>query len=253
MSDSESHSHQNSHPSTEGAGSRSGEYSRITTEFNAVDAVHLFNTKIDIAPEKQRISIVSELQDKLKVNSDFKDEGNKIQYSFNEERLSNLDNLANKITNKLLKIADKHGWETVREYTDSDIAENAEDATKMRAAAARAATKKQRQSQIPYTRNQTNYAQRKHGAFDGMSTRQLFLGFQAGSSLRQPFNADPRAQFNGFKPNFGQGNNVVCFYCNLPSTVLIQPSFREDSLPQQHSQTLETNNEQVEYILHILN
>lgn len=48
--------------------------------------------------EKQRVSIVSELQNKLKINTDFKGEGNKIQYSFNEERLRNLDTLANNIT-----------------------------------------------------------------------------------------------------------------------------------------------------------
>ena len=33
-------------------------------------------------------------------------------------------------------------WDTVKEYTDYDIADNAEDATQMRSAVARAATKK---------------------------------------------------------------------------------------------------------------
>ncbi|CAC5373686.1 unnamed protein product [Mytilus coruscus] len=62
-------------------------------EFSAVDAVSLFNTKIDIALDKQRSSIVSELQEKLQVNTDIKAGGIKIQFSFNQERLSNLDRL----------------------------------------------------------------------------------------------------------------------------------------------------------------
>ena len=68
---------------------------RDSSEFNAVDAVHWFNTKIDIALEKQRRSIVSELQEKLKSNTDFKGEGNKIQFAFNEDRLRGLDTLKN--------------------------------------------------------------------------------------------------------------------------------------------------------------
>ncbi|VDI68702.1 Hypothetical predicted protein [Mytilus galloprovincialis] len=66
-----------------------------TNEFSAVDAVCLFNTKIDIVLDKQRSSIVSELQEKLQVNTDIKGEGIKIQFSFNQERLSNLDRLKN--------------------------------------------------------------------------------------------------------------------------------------------------------------
>jgi hypothetical protein len=44
--------------------------------------------------------------------------------------------------NKILRIADKHGWDTVKEYTDSDLADNAEDATKLRGAIFRAAKKR---------------------------------------------------------------------------------------------------------------
>ena len=241
MSDSESLSRQssNNHRSTEGAGPSTSGRSPGYTDFNAVDAVSLFNTKIDIALEKQRVSIVSELQNKLKVNTEFNGEGNKIQYSFNEERLRNLDTLANNINfgdikgalslvdtekkelkyrNKLLKIADKHGWDTVKEYTDSDIADNAEDATKLRSAVARAATKK-RQNQTPYSRNQPSFTQHKAGVFDGMSTRQLFLGSQSGFGQRQTLSTPKRSSFHGVRPNFGQGTNVVCFYCNLPGHI----------------------------------
>lgn len=232
----------NNLPSNEGPGPSSAGDNRDSTDFNAVDAVHLFNTKIDIALEKQRVSIVSELQDKFKTNADFKGEGNKIQYSFNEERLRNLDTLSNNITfgdlkgaltliesekkslnyrNKLLKIADKYGWDTVKEYTDSDIADNAEDATKIRSAVARASAKK-RQVQTPYTRNTQSFVPRKPGVFDGMSTRQLFLGSQlgygnqTGFNQRQPYYQPPRPSFNNFRPQYGPAINALCHYCNLP-------------------------------------
>ncbi|VDI37676.1 organic solute transporter subunit alpha [Mytilus galloprovincialis] len=121
-----------------------------TNEFSAVDAVSLFNTKIDIALDKQRSSIVSELQEKLQVNTDIKGEGIKIQFSFNQERLSNLDRFKNYLSrgsveevfelidsekkalthrNKLLRIADRHGWGTVKEYSDNDLTDNSEDAS----------------------------------------------------------------------------------------------------------------------------
>ena len=112
------------------------------TDFNVVDDVELLNWKIAIALENQRVSIVSKSQNKLKVNTDFKREGNKIQYLLNEEGLQNLDNLANNINfcdikgvlslidtemraliyrYKLLKVADKHSSNTAEEYTYSDI------------------------------------------------------------------------------------------------------------------------------------
>ncbi|CAC5361581.1 unnamed protein product [Mytilus coruscus] len=132
--------------------------------FSAVDAVSLFNTKIDIALDKQRASTVSEMQEKLQANTEFKGEGNKIQFSFNQERLVNLDRIKNCLSrgsveevfelidseknaltprNKLLRIADRHGWGTVEEYSDSDITDNSEDASKLRAAIFRASKKRQ--------------------------------------------------------------------------------------------------------------
>ena len=56
----------------------------------------------------------------------------------------------------MLKISDKHGWDTVKEYADSDLAENSEDATKLRSLISRAAAKK-RQSSTPYYRSTQNF------------------------------------------------------------------------------------------------
>jgi hypothetical protein len=52
--------------------------------------------------------------------------------------------------NKLIKIADRHGWNTVREYTLHPLDDNNEDAAKIRSAIARASRK--RWSAKPYKR-----------------------------------------------------------------------------------------------------
>ncbi|CAG2187381.1 unnamed protein product [Mytilus edulis] len=197
-----------------------------TNEFSAVDA-------IDIALDKQRSSLVSELQEKLQVNTDIKGEGIKIQFSFNQERLSNLDRFKNYLSrgsveevfelidsekkalthrNKLLRIADRHGWGTVKEYSDNDLTDNSEDASKLRAAIFRASKKRQ----TPYARNQPtqpSFQRTRPGVFDGMSNNQLFLGSQ-NYGQRQIFN--PRPQFQNYRQNFTPGANVTCHYCNLP-------------------------------------
>eukprot|EP00105_Crassostrea_gigas_P016351 XP_011433697.1 PREDICTED: organic solute transporter subunit alpha-like [Crassostrea gigas] len=104
---------------------------------------------------KQTDEVSLKVQDKLKpTNSlEFRGEGNKIQFNFNEERLRGLELLSQKLIssdfsgitnlissekeairhrNKILRIADNHGWGTVKEYVDSDFADNNEDAARLR-------------------------------------------------------------------------------------------------------------------------
>ena len=128
-----------------------------------------------------------EIQEKFQYKSadscDLQSEFNKIQ--FNEERLRALDLIEKKLSindigeifviinkekealhqrNKILRIADKHGWDTVKEYTDSDLADNPEDASKLRAAISRAAAKKRRY--FPYSKA---FQSTKPGIFDGLT------------------------------------------------------------------------------------
>lgn len=100
----------------------------------------------------------------------FKKEGNKIQHSFNSERIDKLSRIESNIKlrnintaceiiteekdnlrkrNKILKIADKHGWDTVKEYLDSPLADNKDDAVDLRAAISRAT---RRRNSRPYNR-----------------------------------------------------------------------------------------------------
>uniref|UniRef100_A0A8W8NW57 CCHC-type domain-containing protein n=1 Tax=Magallana gigas TaxID=29159 RepID=A0A8W8NW57_MAGGI len=155
--------------------------------------------------------------------------GSNIQYDFNEERLRGLELRSQKLIsgdfsgitdlisfekeavrqrNKILRIADKHGCGTVKEYVDSDIADNSEDFARLRSAISRPANKKR---QSPYERPGF---QRKPGVFDGLSTRQLFLG-SAKFNSRPQF--APRFNLSSYrKPLQTQTANIVCHYCWLP-------------------------------------
>lgn len=82
--------------------------------------------------------------------SDFEHEGHTLQYKFNVERLSGLASIESALTqpelvkniindqkaalnnrNKILKIADRHGWDTVQEYMDHPLVDDNEDAVKL--------------------------------------------------------------------------------------------------------------------------
>ena len=53
-------------------------------------------------------------------------------------------------SNTILKIADCHGWDTVKEYLDSPLADDKEDASDLRAAISR--TNRKQSTPIPYNR-----------------------------------------------------------------------------------------------------
>ncbi|CAC5426438.1 unnamed protein product [Mytilus coruscus] len=68
--------------------------------------------------------------------------------------------------NKILKIADRHGWDTVHENLDDSLADRVEDASKLRTAVFRANHK--RTANKPYNRG---------GDREGFNIRDLFRGF----------------------------------------------------------------------------
>jgi hypothetical protein len=148
----------------------------------------------------------------------FKHEGNKIQYSFNLERLEKLSRIENNIKlnklnavydilteeqtilrkrNTILKIADHHGWDTGKEYLDSPSADDKED---LRAAISRANCK--RSTPKPYNRPDNQYGSVNRGSGSvKFNPRSFFRGF---------------GQFNG--AGFNSETSSVqtvgrCFYC----------------------------------------
>ena len=143
------------------------------TELSTADAVSLFNASLSVALERQKTEILSEFQKTLPVTSpvnadisvnaqssgklstvacqpgafEFKHEGTTIQFNFNSERITALQEIELLLKssktrdigvvikaeidtlnqrNNILKIADRHGWDTVHEYLDDPLADGVE-------------------------------------------------------------------------------------------------------------------------------
>lgn len=177
-----------------------------------------FNSELEAALDKQRGMFMDELENRFsslsKAKSSsasqssafkFKSDGNKAQFDFNLERIEGLhkidtvgkvsSELVSKVVkseieevnirNKLIKIADKHGWDTVREYSDSPLADDAEDAAKLRGAIARTLRNrrfkpydsKPSKANVP----QLGGVQRDFRTFPARDDRQMLKRFGVGS------------------------------------------------------------------------
>ena len=176
------------------------------------DAVSLFNTSLKRALQEQSDAIVSNIAsqfakvpakvnvseaiDKKPEQFEFKHEGHKIQYSFNQERFEKLAELQRlfelrdfeavssliqkeqaeiKQRNKILKIADRHGWDTVHEYLDDPLADDKDDAAKLRGAVGRASRKRSYRykpygGRNPGTFNKNDFFRGFGNAFDARSS-----------------------------------------------------------------------------------
>lgn len=195
-------------------------------DISNTDRVSLISAAVNSALDKQRQLFIDELDSKLgqptrtaiKTVDDFvfQKEGNKIQHKFNTERATRLSDILALVQsnrcedaevairseleeiqqrNKLIKIADRHGWDTVREYTLHPLADNNEDAAKIRSAIARASRK--RWSAKPYERRSPPIST---ATGTGRGQNQLFRS-------KQGFNNNNNNSY------FAPGS---CFICNLP-------------------------------------
>jgi hypothetical protein len=118
--------------------------------------ISLFTSSLSNTPNREKATLIEHFENSLVKNEkatgvdtaefSFKREGNKIQYSFNLERLEKLFHIENNIIlrkgNTILKIAVRHGWDTVKEYLNSSLADDKEDAGNLRAAISRANRKR---------------------------------------------------------------------------------------------------------------
>ncbi|XP_063420142.1 uncharacterized protein LOC134705325 [Mytilus trossulus] len=167
------------------------------TELSTDGAISLFTSALNNALEKQKHSLINHFEARLGKSVKatgvdqpefvFHSEGIKVQYSFNTERLERLAAVESCIKlgnasevseiisqekeiirkrNKILKIADKHGWDTVKEYLDSPLADNKEDASDLRAAISRASRKR---SSKPYSKPESSNSGSRKGEFNSRS------------------------------------------------------------------------------------
>jgi hypothetical protein len=73
--------------------------------------------------------------------------------------------------NKIIRIADKYGWDVVEEYMDDPITDDNEEATKLRQAAYRAKLKRNTHQQ----KNRNNpYTKPRHDEYAETQSKQLF-------------------------------------------------------------------------------
>ncbi|CAG2220657.1 unnamed protein product [Mytilus edulis] len=145
-----------------------------STRFSPEDALSLFTQSLDLTLRKHKEELFKEIDTRIgakeaesvppvKQTPKFRYDGNEKQFSFNGERLTELEKTlkliekdspalaiqyleksikALKERNKLLRIADKYGWDVVDEYIDDPITEGTDDATKLRQADYRAKAKR---------------------------------------------------------------------------------------------------------------
>lgn len=216
-------------------------------DFTSEDALYIFSDKLERALRRQKQEIVSELNLAQSLATDkkvpdFKFQSNKIQFEFNTDRENEIKKAVNLLENKrieaaidtlnssvshlnkrnkMVRIADKYGWDVVEEYQDDPITDDADDASKLRQAIFR--VKKRNNNKKPYEKTpRASHGQeprafpeqffRAHGSDFGPSFPGTGYGYYPYS---QPF-TQPQEGYKKATPTAygGAAAKNVCFYCN---------------------------------------
>ncbi|CAG2232993.1 unnamed protein product [Mytilus edulis] len=179
------------------------ESSGVNTDLSTDGAVSLFSTVLSNALEQQKNNIIQHFESRFANEKSEKATGvDATDFKFKKEE----EKETLRKRNKILKIADKHGWDTVNEYLDSPLADDKDDAANLRSAITRANSR--RRNYKPYDRpveKSTNGYSRADNNGTKFNTKEFFRGF---------------SQFNANDGNRGKPNSnfqsAVCYYCNQP-------------------------------------
>ncbi|VDI58551.1 Hypothetical predicted protein [Mytilus galloprovincialis] len=94
-------------------------------------AVSLFSTVLSNALEQQKNNIIQHFESRFANEKSEKATGvDATDFTFKSEQ----EKETLRRRNKIQKIADKHGWDTVQEYLDSPFADNKDEAVNLRSA-----------------------------------------------------------------------------------------------------------------------
>lgn len=215
---------------------------RGSTRFSPEDALAMFSRQLDSALGRHKKELFDEIDIKIGASQSkeksthvhqqkFKFEGNSRQHEFNSERLDEIEKVRSfiergsasaalkvldkteksiKERNKMIRIADKYGWDVVEEFMDDPLTDNAEEATRLKQAEYRAKTKrKEKASQnnrfIPYTKPTekaaTDLFRRPSGTY------------QEESPKGKPYSSD-RNVYSSSEYFGGRKGETRCYYCN---------------------------------------
>ncbi|CAC5398598.1 unnamed protein product [Mytilus coruscus] len=217
-----------SHQSGDHFAARPKEPTVTESEFSPADALSLFSQKLESALVKHKQSIIAEIEEKATFNRPsrpshtpspkFKFEGNGRRHEFNSSRheeergaygsvkklLESQKELLQR--NKIIRIADKYGWDVVEEYKDDPLTDNTDDATKLIQAEYRAKIKrreKARKSNIdsPYQKS--------------TPVNELFRGPDLARTEEPPrYKYQPPKQVYTHSEYFEGKKETKCYYCN---------------------------------------
>ncbi|CAG2214530.1 unnamed protein product [Mytilus edulis] len=169
---------------------RSDRIQWCNTDLLTDGAVSLFSTVSSIALEQQKNKIIQHFDSRFAIEKSEKATGVDATFYIQERsfvKFNSLDAASRLISeeketlgkrNKILKIADKHGWDTVQEYLDRYLADNKDDAVNLQSAITRAISRRRNSNHmIVRWKKSTNSNGRSDNNGTKFNTKEFFRGF----------------------------------------------------------------------------
>ncbi|CAG2253579.1 uncharacterized protein [Mytilus edulis] len=213
--------------------------------FSPEDALSLFSRQLDTALVRHKKELFAQIDLKIgnsplekssrlpSIAPKFKFEGNGRQHEFNTARINELSRATDflergsvgaavkaleqaeaalKERNKLLRIADKYGWDVVEEFMDDPLTESTEEATRLKQAEYRAKMKRRDK----YTKADRPNPYYKNPV-DEKATSDLFRrpsSTYSEDSSRSRSTAGGKGIYTSNEYFGGKKGATRCFYCN---------------------------------------